>query len=188
VFCAVIHASLDRSRSSYQTLLVAAGQNESAPKPGRSQTSIRQTPQAATLAGLTSRSLPELAIGIARGFIASGIIASGISRHEVDVQKPILQARALDLDMVGELEATLEGPPGDALVEHVAGLLLIVGLLLAADRQPILLRLDREISVGEAPAQNECGRTSSFSGSGRRKPPSGPRFTTATFGRPGCYG
>src|SRR6266568_4018883 len=30
-------------------------------------------PQAATLVGLTSRSLLELAIGIARGFIASGI-------------------------------------------------------------------------------------------------------------------
>src|ERR1700730_11143259 len=70
--------------------------------------------------------------------------------HEVDVQEPVLQDRALDLDMVGELEATLEGPRGDALVEQVAGLLLAVGLFLAADRQPILLRLDREISVGEA--------------------------------------
>ena len=39
----MIHASLDRSRSSYQTLLVAAGQNESAPKPGRCQTSTGQT-------------------------------------------------------------------------------------------------------------------------------------------------
>jgi hypothetical protein len=38
-------------------------------------------------------------------------------------------------------------PRGDALVEHVAGLLLVVGLPLAADRQPILLRLDREIRV-----------------------------------------
>jgi hypothetical protein len=30
--------------------------------------------------------------------------------------------------MIGELEATFEGPLGDALVEHVAGLLLVVGL------------------------------------------------------------
>jgi hypothetical protein len=40
--------------------------------------------------------------------------------HEVDVQEPVLQARTLDLDMVGELEATFEVPRGDALVEHVA--------------------------------------------------------------------
>jgi hypothetical protein len=40
-------------------------------KPERSQNSSE--PQAATLVGLTSRRLLELAIGIARGFIASGI-------------------------------------------------------------------------------------------------------------------
>jgi hypothetical protein len=37
--------------------------------------------------------------------------------------------------MVSELETTFEGPRGDALVEHVAGLLPVVGLLLAADSQ-----------------------------------------------------
>jgi hypothetical protein len=46
-------------------------------KPERSQSSsgpqAATFPQAATLVGLTSRSLLELAIGIARGFIASGI-------------------------------------------------------------------------------------------------------------------
>jgi hypothetical protein len=65
--------------------------------------------------------------------------------HEVDVQEPILQAR--DLDIVGELEATLEGSRDDALVEHVARLFLVVGLLLAADSQPVLIRVDREIST-----------------------------------------
>jgi hypothetical protein len=40
-------------------------------KPERSQN--LSEPQAATLVGLTSRRLLELAIGIARGFIASGI-------------------------------------------------------------------------------------------------------------------
>src|ERR1700732_2176052 len=69
--------------------------------------------------------------------------------HELDVQEPVLQARALDLDIVGELEATLEGSRGDALVEHLAGLFLVVGLFLAADRQPVLLRLDRGIRLGE---------------------------------------
>src|SRR6266566_3777415 len=70
--------------------------------------------------------------------------------HEVNVQEPVLQTRAFDLDMVGELEATLEGPRGDPLVEHLAGLLLVVGLLFAANRQPVLLRLDRQIGIGEA--------------------------------------
>jgi hypothetical protein len=32
------------------------------------------------------------------------------------VQEPVLQPCALDHDMVGKLEATLEGPLGDALV------------------------------------------------------------------------
>jgi hypothetical protein len=38
----------------------------------------------------------------------------------VDLQKPVLQARALDLDMVGELELTFEIPLGNALVDQVA--------------------------------------------------------------------
>jgi hypothetical protein len=32
--------------------------------------------------------------------------------HEVDVQEPVRPARAVDLNIVGELEATLEGPLG----------------------------------------------------------------------------
>ena len=46
--------------------------------------------------------------------------------HQVDVQEPVLQARTLDLHMVGELEATFEVPRGDALVEYVATLLPLV--------------------------------------------------------------
>src|SRR5271155_5535331 len=45
--------------------------------------------------------------------------------HEVDVQEPVLQARTLDLHMVGELEAAFEVPRGDALIEHFATLLLV---------------------------------------------------------------
>jgi hypothetical protein len=48
--------------------------NESAPKAGGLPKFNRPVPQAATLVGLTSRSLLELAIGIDRGFIASGIL------------------------------------------------------------------------------------------------------------------
>src|SRR5258708_39514630 len=47
--------------------------NESAPESGALPKFNRSEPQAAILVGLTSRSLLELAIGIARGFIASGI-------------------------------------------------------------------------------------------------------------------
>src|SRR5258707_11848975 len=47
--------------------------NESAPKAGALPKFNRSEPQAATLLGLTSRSLLEFAIGIDRGFIASGI-------------------------------------------------------------------------------------------------------------------
>src|SRR5215217_3378101 len=50
--------------------------------------------------------------------------------------------------MVSKLKASLKGPCRDALVEHLPGLLL--ELLLAADRQPVLVRLDREISLGKA--------------------------------------
>ena len=57
--------------------------------------------------------------------------------------------------MVGKLEATLEGPLGDALVEHVAGLLLVDGLFLAADRQRVFLRFDRKISVSKS---GDCNR------------------------------
>ena len=53
--------------------LLGNTQNESAPETGALPNFNRSEPQAATLVGLTSRSLLELVIGIARGFIASGI-------------------------------------------------------------------------------------------------------------------
>jgi hypothetical protein len=59
--------------ASDQTLLVASAQNESAPETEALPNFNRSEPQAATLVGLTSRSLLELAIGIDRGFIASGM-------------------------------------------------------------------------------------------------------------------
>ena len=70
--------------------------------------------------------------------------------HEIDVQESVLHDRALDLDMLGELEAALEAPRGNALIQQGAGLLRLVGLLLATDRQNVLFRLDREISFSEA--------------------------------------
>ena len=66
------------------------------------------------------------------------------------MQEPVVQPCALHHNMVGKLEATLKGPLGDALVENVAGLLLVVGLFFAADRQRVSLRFDRKISIGES--------------------------------------
>jgi hypothetical protein len=54
--------------------------------------------------------------------------------QEVDLQKPVLQARALDLDMVGELEAAFNIPLGNALVDQAVALLVTAALLVAADR------------------------------------------------------
>ena len=57
--------------------------------------------------------------------------------------------------MVGRLEATFEVPGGDALLEHIPAHPLVVGLLLASERQRVLLCLDREISDGKA---GDCNR------------------------------
>jgi hypothetical protein len=67
-----------------QTLLVASGQNESAPQPGALPKFNRLEPQAAILVGLTSGSLLELAIGIARGFMASGISRTRLAHQSFD--------------------------------------------------------------------------------------------------------
>src|SRR5262249_5487016 len=67
---------------------------------------------------------------------------------EIHVQQTILQRRTLDLDVVGELEAPLEGTSRDALIEHLAGPVALAPL--AADREGVLLHLDRQIFLGEA--------------------------------------
>src|SRR5688572_7586535 len=59
--------------------------------------------------------------------------------HELDVEKPAVQACPLDRNMVGELEATFKGPCRNAQIEHIGGFLL--GLPRAAYRQPVLLCL-----------------------------------------------
>ena len=60
------------------------------------------------------------------------------------------RASALDLDVVGELEHALERARRDALIEHLALLLVGLGLLVAADRQRVLLGHDRQLGLGEA--------------------------------------
>ena len=68
------------------------------------------------------------------------------------MQETVLQRRALHLDVVGELEAALEGACGDALIERLAALLVSLGLLVAADRQRVFLDLDRLSSSSPKPA------------------------------------
>src|ERR1700719_581950 len=80
------------------------------PNTGALPNCIQSGLQAASLVGRTSRTLLELAIGIARGFHCLWDLA-----HEVDVQETVLEAGTLDLHVVGELEATFEVPRGDAL-------------------------------------------------------------------------
>ena len=77
------------------------------------------------------------------------LLGLGDFAHEIDVQQSVLEARALDLDMVGELEDALERARRDALVEHLA-VLLFLGLLGALDRQRVLFRLDRQVVLAEA--------------------------------------
>ena len=75
ILCHVTRRKVSRGTrsdlASDQTLLVASGQNENAPETGALAKFNRSEPQAATL--VAPRSLLELAIGIARGFMASGI-------------------------------------------------------------------------------------------------------------------
>src|SRR5262249_43776506 len=69
---------------------------------------------------------------------------------EVDMEEAVLKRRALDLDVLGELKDALERARRDALVEHLAFLLVGLGLLLTLDRQRVLFRLDRDVGVREA--------------------------------------
>src|SRR5271157_1135542 len=56
---------------------------------------------------------------------------------EVDMEQAVLKARALDFDMLGNLEMALEGASGDAAMQELRGLRLRLGL--AADSQRVVL-------------------------------------------------
>jgi hypothetical protein len=64
------------------------------------------------------------------------------------VQQSILEARALDLDVVGKLEDALKSARGDALIEHFA-VLLFLRLFGALDRQRVFFRFDRQVFLAE---------------------------------------
>src|SRR5262249_20077205 len=54
------------------------------------------------------------------------LVGLGDLARQVDMQQAVLEMSALDLHMVGQLERPLEGARRNALIEHVA--LLLVGL------------------------------------------------------------
>src|SRR6266852_6289165 len=62
---------------------------------------------------------------------------------QLDMQHAVVEAGADHLDGVGELEAALEGAAGDAAVEVLRAVLLLLGL--AGDQQRVLPDLDVEI-------------------------------------------
>src|SRR5688500_12705676 len=55
--------------------------------------------------------------------------------YQVDGQEAVLESRAGDLDVIGELEAALEGAAGYAAVEHLGA--VVLGVLLAADVEQV---------------------------------------------------
>src|SRR4051812_47781402 len=65
---------------------------------------------------------------------------------ELDMEQAVVEAGADDLDVVGELEAALEGAAGDAAIE-VGALLLLLGL--AGDHKRVLLDDDLEVVLAE---------------------------------------
>src|SRR5208282_3309775 len=111
-----------------QTFHNAHEQTKAPRKPGRSRTSIVRLSRG----DLGRLALKDLFGG--RYGNRPGLHRLWDHPQEVDLQKPVLQPRALDLDMVGELEAAFKIPLRNALVDQVVALLVTAALLVAADR------------------------------------------------------
>src|SRR3546814_4493385 len=91
----------------------------------------------------------SLALEHLRGLFAARLVARsdgdaprlhglGDLAHQCDGEQAVLELRAGHLDVVGEVEAALEGAGGDAAVEE-ARLVVFRLLLLAGDHQAVLL-------------------------------------------------
>ena len=78
---------------------------------------------------------------------AAGLFLFRHDALQVDMEQAVLQAGGLDLDMLGELEAALEGAAGDALVQEVG---LCALFALAGDGQHAILHVHRQVLVGKA--------------------------------------
>src|SRR5690606_15658519 len=69
--------------------------------------------------------------------------------HEIDVQQAVAELGAFHLDMVGELEAALEGAAGNAAIQDLALVGLAILTALALHGQHVLVYLDAEVLVAE---------------------------------------
>ena len=63
------------------------------------------------------------------------------------MQQAVLEPGALHQDMVGELESALEAPRSDAAMQE--GGVLLLGALLAANGERVLLHVDGEVVLAE---------------------------------------
>ncbi len=74
-------------------------------------------------------------------------------RHDafqIDMEQAVLKARGLDLDMLGKLEAALEGAAGDALVQERRACRFVSVFALAGDGQHAVLDVHRQVLLGKA--------------------------------------
>src|SRR5947199_3728743 len=104
--------------------------------------------------GLRSLGFDHLRLAIADRDLAR-LLRLGNLAHEIDVQESVLEGRTLDLDIVGKLEDALERASRDALIEHLAVVLLVLRLFLAFDRQRVFFRSDRKLVLAKA---GDCHR------------------------------
>ncbi len=84
-----------------------------------------------------------------RDFDATGLHGLGDDADEVDMKEPVLQGSALDLDMLGKLEATLESTSRNAAMEEPVRFAFRLAAL-ALDGQHVLARFDGQFAVLEA--------------------------------------
>src|SRR4029079_15414461 len=73
---------------------------------------------------------------------------------QLDREKPVLQIRAFDLDMIGKREAPLERAVGNTAVDIIVALLLRLFALAAGDDQHVLLSRDVDL-VGREPGDRQ---------------------------------
>ena len=78
----------------------------------------------------------------------AGLFFLGDDALQVDMEQAVFQAGAAHFDMLGQLEAALEGAAGNALMQ--IGRLLGFGFALAGDGQDAVADLDAEILLAKA--------------------------------------
>src|SRR5271170_5811607 len=123
-------------------------------RPGKPGRSLHRSKPEEDLRGLLALDHRGVAVLGAIDRDRARLFRLGDLTHEIDVQETVFEARAFDLDKVGQLEHALEGTRRNALIEHLTAFLLLLGVFLAADGQRVLFRYDREFRPIEAGDRN----------------------------------